>query len=214
MKFIWFTPLCAVLAFAAGCAAEINYSEYISENRYALYTYSDDNIEIKLYGTTKEMPYIADGICGKKSDLTEIFVKTGENCENVSVSSQAFEGGDMSYLSSRGVWYISLGGKVEGSSITVDIAFDEQTESYTLANVLAEGVMDGASALDCVREHASALFEGLTENGIFNGEIFVRLLYNGDCYYYVGICDRQGNISAFLVDGHTGRIIAQREHSA
>ena len=94
----------------------------------------------------------------------------------------------------------------------ITLTCDGEPAEYTLQSVLTESVMDCEGALGCVREHAAGLFEGLTENGTLNAEIFVRLLYDGKCYYYVGVCDREGNITAFLVDGQSGKIIAEREH--
>ena len=71
--------------------------------------------------------------------------------------------------------------------------------------------MDCESAVKCVTEHNPDLFASLTENKIFKGEIYVRLLYDEGCYYYVGVCDREKNINAFLVDGVRGKIIANKK---
>lgn len=212
MKIHYFAPLVAAVLIAAGCAADTDYSEYISEDRYGLYLYEDDNLKIKLCQSQKETPFVADGVCGKKSALTEIFVSTPQSCKQVEITSESFTGGEMNYLSARGVWHMSFGGDVEGNEVSVTLTTDGKSEDYTLQNVITDDVMNGKQALDCVREHAAGLFEELTENGTFNGEIFLRLLYDGKCYYYVGICDREGKISAFLVDGNTGRIVAEREH--
>ena len=212
MKIQYFAPLVAALCVAAGCAADMNYNEYVSESRHGLYLYEDDGMSIKLCLTKKEAPFVADGICGKTGEMTEIIVKTPESCDEVSVTSQSFTGGDLSYLSARDSWYISFGGTLEGDEVKITLTRDGEPAEYTLQSVLTEGVMDCEGALGCVREHAAGLFEGLTENGTLNAEIFVRLLYDGKCYYYVGVCDREGNITAFLVDGQSGKIIAEREH--
>ncbi len=212
MKIYRFAPLVAAFCIAAGCAAEVNYGEYVSENRYGLYLYEDDGIKIKLSTAKKESPFVADGICGKTGDLTEITVKTEKSHSQAQITSQSFTGGDMSYLSARDAWYISFGGAPEGGEIKVTLTLDGEKTDYTLQSVLTDEVMSGESALGCVREHASGLFEELTENGTLNAEIFIRLLYDGKCFYYVGVCDREGRINAFLVDGQSGKIVAEREH--
>ena len=119
----------------------------------------------------------------------------------------------MSYLTVRDCWYISFSGNsFDGNEITVSLDCDGKTTEYKLLSVVTDGLISCEQALECVKEHAGTLFDELTENGIFNGEIFIRLLYDEKCYYYVGICDREGMINAFLVDGQSGRIIAEREH--
>ena len=66
-------------------------------------------------------------------------------------------------------------------------------------------------ALSCVVEHDRELFDSMTANGLFDGEIFIRLLYDEGCYYYVGVCNKQKNIKAYLLDGERGKIIATKE---
>ena len=72
-------------------------------------------------------------------------------------------------------------------------------------------ILDCDGAAKCIIEHEADTFASMTENGVFKGEIFVRLLYDEGCYYYVGICDREKKIEAFLVDGEKGKIIAHKQ---
>ena len=64
---------------------------------------------------------------------------------------------------------------------------------------------------ECAVEHGKELFASLTDGNIFLGEIYVRLLYDDGCYYYVGVCDRNKKITAYLVDGERGKVIASHE---
>ena len=42
--------------------------------------------------------------------------------------------------------------------------------------------------------------------------MYVRLLYEADdCFYYVGLIDRNGKIYSMLADAESGEIIATRE---
>ena len=66
-------------------------------------------------------------------------------------------------------------------------------------------------AVLCVAENKRELFESMTSNGLFDGEIYVRLLYDEGCYYYVGIINKAEHISAFLIDGEHGKIVASKE---
>ena len=87
---------------------------------------------------------------------------------------------------------------------------DGKTETYTALTAIYEGVLSCDDALRCVIDCEKELFENMTVNGVFDGEIYVRLLYDDGCYYYVGVCGKDKNITAFLVDGEKGKIIAKK----
>lgn len=210
-----FLIVCAgVLALTAlaGCKKkQVNYADYISELRHDVYLYSDDGTEIKIYRTAKETPYSADGYKGEITELTEIFVKVERGAKEVEIDVGG-DGGEMNYNAVENDYYLSFtGGEFEKNSCVVTLTVDKNEREYTLTNVLYGGVMDGKSALGCALEYDGETFAALTENGAFLGEIFIRLLYDDGCYYYVGVCDRNKNISAYLVDGVQGKIIASRK---
>ena len=215
MKKIFYVlpAIAAAAAVCGGCKVKTDYREYVSERRYDIYEYTGDDVKISMYCTEKESPFIADGIKDDTCKTAEIYADVQE-AENVTVTSQSFTGGEMSYLAARGVWYISFSCEApEGSEIKITLERDGEKQDYTLLSVLTDGVMTCEQALDCVMEHDGELFEKMTENGIFKGEIIIRLLYDDKCYYYVGVCDREGNMHAYLADGQSGRIISERTHS-
>jgi hypothetical protein len=51
----------------------------------------------------------------------------------------------------------------------------------------------------------------MTDKYGFTGEIYLRLLYEDAPYYYVGVINRKGEITAFLVNATTGKVLAQRK---
>ena len=212
-----FIPLAIAVCAAAlgGCAKDsTDYADYISENRYNIYMYSDVGAEIKIYCSEKESPFVADGIKGNVNALTEIYLQFDEGFDEVYITSQSFTGGDASYLTVKGCWYLSFSGYQQGDSITLTVNCDGESKDYTLQSILYDGVMSAEEALQCAVEYDGATFETLKKNGIFYGEIFLRLLYDaGKCYRYVGVCDRNGKIKAYLLDGETGRVIAERDYN-
>ncbi|MCD8372930.1 MAG: hypothetical protein LUD27_06495 [Clostridia bacterium] len=213
-KFFCLICLFAVFALpSGGCKSKLDYSDYISELRYDVFLYSGDSEEIKVYCSEREAPYAADGIKGEMNGLIEIYAKFEKNYSSVSVDIDG-SGGEMSYMTVKDCWYISFSGGFETDSLEATLDTDGKRNEYTLVSVLSEGVMDGKNALECVIEHNGALFESKTENGIFCGEIYIRLLFDERCYYYVGVCGRDKNIQAYLVNGETGRIIAEHSTSA
>ena len=195
MKKFLFTAIviCLCAVFLGGCKKEVDYFNYVSEKRDNIYLYSDDNIEIKVYSLERENPYSADGIKGDITSLCEVYVRLPKNYENCYFLSFSDE-------------------KFESESVPVTLTYDNKSTDYTAASVLYDGVISCRDAVKCVIEHANDLFKSLTDGKIFTGEIYVRLLFDDGCYYYVGVCDRNKKITAFLVDGERGKVIASHEN--
>ncbi|MDE6868711.1 MAG: hypothetical protein K2J83_06200 [Clostridia bacterium] len=202
--------LLSAAALFSGCKKSVNYLDYISEMRYGIWLYSSDGLEVKIYRSAKENPYIADGIKSDMCDLTEVYVTLPKNYDEVEISLDGM-GGEMSYQAVENCYYISFSDEVSGDSVDVSLSCGDDSYTVSAVSVLYDGVMDCNGAVKCVAEHDSELFSSMTENGIFRGEIFVRLLYDEGCYYYVGVCGREKNISAYLVDGECGKIIATKK---
>lgn len=194
-----------------GCKKEVDYLSYVSEKRTDILMYSNDGLEIKIYLSEKENPYSTDGIKGEMSKLTEIYVNLPKNSDSVYVSVETVEG-EMSYRAVENCYYMSCSESgITGESAQVTLTYGGDSNVYTVTSVLYDGVINCDEAVGCVIEHESDLFSSLTQNGIFCGEIYVRLLYDDGCYYYVGVCDRNKKINAYLVDGEKGKIIATKE---
>lgn len=214
-KFIFFSAaVCAAACLFTGCKKSVNYLDYISEKRTDIYLYSNDGLEIKIYLSEKETPYAADGIKGNMGALCEIFVTLPENCETVEISAGNARG-EMSYRAVENRYYLSVAdGGISGENVPVTLTYGNKTGTYSAVNVRYGGVLSCEQAVKCVTEHDGELFKSLTENNIFCGEIFVRLLYDEGCYYFVGVCDRAGKINAYLVDGERGKIITTKQLDA
>lgn len=203
--------LCTAICFLCGCGRKVNYLSFVSEKRSNIYLYSDDGFEIKIHISERETPYSSDGIKGDISPFTEIFVTLPKNYDEVEIS-VADISGQMNYKAVENCYYLSLsGGNISGDSVVVTLSYNGESAEYTAVSVLYDGVISCDDAVKCVIEHDNDLFKSLTQRDIFLGEIFVRLLYDEACYYYVGVCDRDKKISAYLVDGERGVIIATKQ---
>lgn len=212
MKKISAIAAAAVLTVCAlsACSPKTDYTEYISEMRSEIYLYKDDETDLKIYCVRREQPYNADGICGDMCDLIEIYAQFANSCESVEISLFDYFG-EMSYQAVDRQFFSSYSAPAflcDGVDVTLNI--DGNTKSVRALNVLDSGVISCERALDCVMEHDRELFEALTSNGSFAGEIYIRLLYDEGCYYYVGVCDREKNITAYLLDGGIGKVIATK----
>lgn len=203
--------ICTLCGCKSGCKKGVNYLEYVSERRTDIYLYSDDGLEIKIYLSERETPFSADGIKGDVGSVTEAFVTLPENYEEVNISVGGVDG-EMNYRAVENCYYLSFPTcNISGENAEVSLTYGETSATFTAVNVKYDGVMDCDGAVLCVIEHAGELFDSMTDDGIFTGEIFVRLLYDEGCYYYVGVCNREKKINAFLVDGERGKIIATKE---
>jgi hypothetical protein len=209
--FILCIGLTLTLNFCA-CSKKIDFTDYISDERYNIFLYSNDGTEIKINCNIRETPFCTDGIVGERENTLEVFVTLPKTYGKVEFSSEFLEG-EMNYNAGDRNYTLSGSGSLSGETVDVSLNTDGKSETFTLQSVLYEGVIDTATALDCVLERDGELFTSMTENNIFCGEIFVRLLYDEGCYYYVGVCNRSKKITAFLVDGERGKIIATREIS-
>lgn len=202
--------LCCLACLFAACAKKADYSDFISEKRTNVYIYQDDGINIKIYCSQKEQPYAADGIKGDVSPLCEAFVSLPKTYETVLISFCGNEG-EMNYQAVYRHFYLSFSAEdFKSDEISVTLTFGGESKTYTALSVKHSGVMSCEEAVKCVTEHDKELFASLSEGGVFRGEIFVRLLYDEGCYYYVGVCDQEKHITAYLLDGERGIIIATK----
>lgn len=195
-----------------GCKKSVDYFSYVSEYRKSVYFYQDDSISVKIYSVDKETPYSLDGVKGAVSNVTEVFFEYGGSANEVEIELLG-HGGEMSWLAVTRNYYLSFaGGEISGASIAVTLNIDGKEKKVDVFNVAEEGTIDGKTALKCAREYDGETFNALTEGTTFAGEIIIRLLYDNGCFYYVGVCNREGNVHAYLVNGSDGRIIAEREN--
>lgn len=211
MNLAFCIPLALFLPFLPACKKKTDYFSYVSEYRKSFYFYEDDNISLKIYSVDKETPYALDGVKGNMTTVTEIYFTSAKTANEVEIA-LAGTGGEMSYLAVTQNFYLSFTSDIlSGASIPVTLNIDGKETKIDAFNVAEEGTIDGKTALKCVREYDGETFNALTDGSSFAGEIIIRLLYDNGCYYYVGVCNRDKQLHAYLVDGASGRIIAERE---
>lgn len=209
--FIAAAALAASAAFA-GCAKKsVDFNDYISEKRTDIYQYSADGFDFFLNTGTREQPFEADGYRGEIFKVGEAFAFFDSPPSAVEIRIGEREG-EMNYDAPKKRFYLNFPDfEIESDEIEVKLEYDEKEVAFTAQSVLYDGVMSCEEALECVKEHDGELFSALSDGEYFKGEIFIRLLYEDGCYYYVGVCDRQGKISAYLVDGEHGKILAKKK---
>lgn len=201
----------ASAAVLAGCNAAPDYTQYISEKRSEIYLYKDDIAEISVHCVSREQPYNADGICGDMCDLIEVFVKISPVPDAVGLTLGDYSG-EMNYEAVDERFTASYSAPaISADGVDVALDFNGETHTYRALGVLDSGTMTCEQALLYAEQYDGELFKSLTNRRAFEGEIYVRLLFDEGCYYYVGVCDRQKNITAYLLDGGTGKVIATKK---
>lgn len=200
---------------ASGCANTVDYTTSVSDRRYDIFMYGDDDLTAKLYLGKREAPFVADGICGEVGPYNELTISFSENLTStpntVVVAGNGF-GGEMSYVTTKNCFTLSWGEVADfDEQTTITLTYGKQEKECVLTSVLDDATLTCEQALDCVKEYAAERFAAFTQKGYFDGEIFIRLLYDEGCWYYVGLCDKSGNIYAYLVDPARGKVIAERQ---
>lgn len=216
LKTYVFLPILLVcLLFACSCKKEVCYFDYVSELRSNVFLAETEDFSLRIHSTKKENPYAMDGIPKESSILTEVFLSVPSGDQtcilSFSVNSREF-GGDMSYDNVKAEYYYSC--TFDSSSakeIPCTVQYGEKEVTLLAKSVLDESVLSPKKILNALQETEKEFFTALTDKYGFQGEIYIRLLYEDSAYYYIGVIDRNTNVSAFLINAKTGKILAKRQ---
>lgn len=210
---------CAAAALSAalclgGCAAEVDYTEYVSEYRAEIYRAEGDGFALTAFFGEREYPYAADGVCAAKEPLAEIYMTAPDNTADYTLSftvGNAVCGGDMSFDAAHARFCYSESVEcVSAPSLTFTVTYDGQKTVLEAASVRTGKEMTMPEILGKLNEQRPALLSSMTQHDAFDGELCVRLVYNQKCYYFVGVISPAGKSDYFLLDGETGEIRAER----
>lgn len=197
------------------CKKSIDYFDYVSEQRNNIFLAQTDEFFLRVYSVIKEAPYSADGIPMETSPRTEITLIAPQGNETYHVSflvDGKSYGGEMSFDNVHTEYSFSCTLDLSTHhAIDFQIQHAEESVTLTARSVLEDDTMSPKEILETVRRENVELFENMTDKYGFTGEIYLRLLYEDAPYYYVGVIDRDCRITAFLVNGTSGKILAKRE---
>lgn len=191
--------------FLSGCS-RLNLDDYVSERRSYIYLGEGGNYTVKAESCRREYPYATDGYACETSDLFEVTITAVEREKNLTVSFSIDGeryGGELSYDSVKEEYSYSCGIAVEAESVVFTVG----ETSVTATRVNAEDKT--SDVLRAVADAEKETFDALTKGNAFLGEIYVRLIYDEGCYYYVGVADREGHTHSYLTD-ESGQLLAKR----
>lgn len=209
--------LCPIfcLCSLSACRDEVRYVDYVSELRNNVFLAETEDYSLRIFSIKKENPYEMDGIPKQTSILTEVYFtapKGDLDCSlSFTVQNRQF-GGDMSYDNVKAEYYYSCTlDSSKAKEIPCKLVYGDEEIAFTAKSVLEETTLSPEQILKMLKESENELFTALTDKYGFQGEIYVRLLFEDSAYYYVGIIDRNKNVSAFLLNAKTGKILAKRQ---
>lgn len=216
-----FFPLSLLLSFILflfplfACKKQVDYTQYISELRDNVFLAEQDGLSLCAYSVEKEYPYESDGIKRETSRRTEVrlFAPSGDKiCKiDFSVDGKTY-GGEMSYDNVKGEYYYVCSSNTSRlKEINFVIDYGETHCLMTAKSVKTPDTFSPQQALQIIQTAENELFQNMTDKYGFAGEIYLRLIFEENPYYYVGIINRNGQITAFLLNAESGKILAKRQ---
>lgn len=212
--------LCALACFGAllplsACSKKVDYFAYVSELRDNIFLAEADGFSLRIFSLTKETPYATDGVPHETTTRTEVYLvapEGSERCELTFTVGGKQYGGEMSFDNVKAEYYFSCTLNVSAESeITCIIKHGERELTFQARSVRSAQTLSPREILKALESKEQEIFKAMTDKYGFAGEIYLRLIYEDAPYYYVGIIDRDGNVTAFLINAETGKILAKRQ---
>ena len=208
---IGFLPL---FPFFASCKKKLEYFSYVSEIRSNILLAETEDFSLRIFIGEREVPYSADGVAREGSPRFDAYLVAPngtKTCEfHFKIGNDSY-GGEMSYDNVKGEYYYFCTLSAENlKTVSCEIVYGDERIVLEAKSVLTEQTLSPRDILNKLQETESDVFSSLTDRYGFAGEIGIRLIYEDNPYYYVGIIDRKGNVSAFLLNAETGKLLAKR----
>ena len=196
-------------------AGKVDYFDYVSELRSNVLTAEAKNYALRVYALEKETPYAADGVRREMTRRAEVYfiAPSGDKTATVSFSVDSNDyGGEMSYDNVKEEYFFSVSADVSAlRSLDVRIRYGNEEISLTARTIKTETTLSPREILEKLKENEPTVFETLTNENGFVGEINLRLISDDSPYYYVGLIEKSGKTRAYLLTSDTGRVLAKRE---
>jgi hypothetical protein len=193
----------------------VDYFSYVAELRSNLFVYKDERFLLRVHAVRREQPYIADGIARESVPLCEIFLTAPSGDKETEIYFTVNDkkyGGDMSYDGVKAEYFFSCTLDISTlSQLQFSLTYGDETFEFIAQSVVDDSVLTPRRIIDNLTADYKPLFERLTDNYGFQGEIHIRLIYEDSPYYFVGVIERNGKSTAFLLNAVTGKVLARRD---
>lgn len=199
----------------SSCQKTIDYYDYVSECRSNIFLAETDEFSFRAYALVRETPYNSDGVVMQTAPRFETYfiAPSGDKECTLTFRVNGKEyGGDMSYDNVKAEYYYFCSLDVStATEIDVSILYGETSLSLTAKSVLQDDILSPKVALEKLCLAEKQFFTDMTDEYGFAGEIYLRLLYEDDPFYYVGVIGKDGKTTAFLLNAKTGKVLAKRQ---
>ena len=207
-----------ILFLITSCKKEDKHflTDYISENRINIYTAQSDYGTLSAELNKSEIPLVKDGIVGDV--YTQLVFKIPFTEPEISYELRInIDGVDYNEKFTFDPVTNSLTATIYPESFNktqfdADICLASNICKVTFTSILTDGIKNTESLLKNLYLSQKTYLDNLTENGVFNGEITIKILpYKDAFYYYVAITDKKLNTKAMLFDAVSGEILATKD---
>ena len=205
--------ICATMLSA--CKKELDYFDSVSELRSNVLLAEIDDFSLRIYAVEKEYPYEIDGIkrdVSKRAEFRLIAPSGDAECNLSFVFNGETREGELSYDNVKAEYYYSCTLDIsKATEIACTLTYGTTQFTLCAKSVKTADTITPKEALNLVVDTDKDTFSALTDKYGFAGEICIRLIYEESPYYYVGVIDRNGKVTAYLLNAESGKILAKRQ---
>lgn len=194
------------LVFLSSCKEENYLLPFVSETRTDIFLSENEKFPVKAYYGKKDgQNFLTFFISGGEIDETSLFLEMQLNDETVKK--------EFTFDPVKSVLTLSIPiDNFTEKEFTVNILKGSDKEELKLSSILPEKTLPINEILNALCEKQSSLIKNYMEDGVFNGNICARIIVkDNNAYWYIGLTDKSGKLTAFLMDAKDGTVKAVRE---
>lgn len=216
MKFVKFLLLLsafsACILFSA-CGKNPNLGENVTRLRSNCFYGETENFTLQVYPELRESPMIADGVMNpvKKTVIIKLKVNngdTGEYTVNFTTDKSYSETFAFSAVSDCFISTLEAT-KLPDKPFIATITHEGKNENVNMESLLLSDTISPDVALQNAYKEKKDYIEGYMQGGVFNGEIYLRLIAeNNKNYWYVGFITEKETLCVLL--NGKGKVIDER----
>ncbi len=203
-----FVSITLILSFTA-CSKTPNLVQSVSRLRADTYFGENENYTLTIYPEVREHPLIADGKINqtKKVLIVKLKVKnnlSGEFKITLTLDKEYAETFNFSAIADCFITSIDVE-KLPDKPFIATICHNESMENVNMESLLKPSTISADKALNLAYKHKKEYVDNLMINGVFEGEIYLRLICEIDKnYWYVGFITEKNTLC--LLIGENGVI--------
>ena len=211
-KVLLFLTLILSITALFGCKSKKDFNEYISQLRYDVLFAENDLCSISCYLETRESPFVSDGIVNAKENLV-ILKLSPKNDElkdfGVSFTTDKTYTENFSFEPRFNCYVATVSVETMPSkNLKITLSDENGNSDITLTSKKQSSTIAYDKALSFVYSQNKEKIDDLISSDD-NFEINLRLISEEQDFWFVGITTSE-NSFCFLVDGKSGKIIAQK----